>query len=219
MKSHGFTLLELVIALSITSIVGALAFVAMATSAQSAEIADAKAEAMDNVRNVMESMTRELEMASTRDNPGLDPPLEPITVVTNPDNPNFPVELVFQVPADPSGQTYSQPIRYRYFNEDTNGDGTLNSWEDADDDHILDRIIQRVQDINGDGDTDDDGEVRTVGAANNISGLQFQLVDSAGTPDPDGNMLEIAIVSERSFDNRPNNPVRVVLRSRVHLQN
>src|SRR5690606_10240154 len=102
----------------------------------------------------------------------LDPPLFPIEIKQNP-VPSSPVELIFQVPAGNSGRKWSPRIRYRFINEDVNGNSWLDAGEDLDGDQQLSRRIVRIQDTNGDGDTTDPGETRPLGTANALSNVQF----------------------------------------------
>jgi prepilin-type N-terminal cleavage/methylation domain-containing protein len=168
LRRGGFTLLELSIAIGILGIVAILLFAAMASSASAVSTSEARRRAHTSVRDVVAVMESELELAGKNDDPAVG--LTGLRVVGT-SNPS----LVFQVPLDQSGDNWSAPITYRYVNEDLDGDGVLDPGEDEDGDGALTRRIQRVQDMNGDGDTDDPGETRPLGGSNDVSNVIFAL--------------------------------------------
>lgn len=78
-----------------------------------------------------------------------------------------PGSIVFQKPLSVDGLLWSTPITIQIRNEDTDGDLLLSPGEDLDENGILDRVIERLQDgVAGqppDGDFDDPGERRILG--------------------------------------------------------
>lgn len=207
----GFTLMEVMIVAALLSVVGLLAFMAVQSAVSATEVAEAQGTAQVNVAQLVQIMTRELQLASTRADDSLSPPLEPAVLRNNP-APGVPLELEFQVPMDNTGRNWSTRIRYRYINEDANGNGRLDGGEDLNEDGLLNRRIVRMQDRNGDGDADDDGEQAPVAGANNVANATFAL---------NGNVLTITLVTDarvRRFG-RPSNTLTSSITSQVCLMN
>ena len=209
MRTQGFTLVELMISVAILVVVTGLGLVALQSSTTSIAVAKAKGDVQRSVRDIMTGLTRELQLASKRSDDSLSPPLLPLAVNTSPAT-GSPVEVVFQVPADGSGRNWSNPIRFRYLNEDANGNGRLDNGEDLDSDGVLARRIVRIEDRNGDGDTADAGEVTPVGAVNDLSNVQFTL---------NGDVLYITVAASKLVGVRRTNPVRARATSSIYLLN
>lgn len=174
MEKHGFTLLELMISAAILAVIGALGLAALQTSSTALATASAKALVQDNLRDALASMKQELQLAAKNADDSLLPPLAAVAVVANP-APRCPTEIVFQAPTDNTALRWTNPIRFRFYNEDANANGVLDAGEDADADRTLSRRILRLEDANGDGDTGDPGERSIVGGANNVSNVQFAV--------------------------------------------
>ncbi|HEO72164.1 MAG TPA: hypothetical protein ENN80_12955 [Candidatus Hydrogenedentes bacterium] len=192
--TEGFTLIEVVIAMAITMVVMALGTAVVRISAQSLKASEAKSIAQDNVRAVMAEMAHELELAATESSP---PDVYALRIS------NDPPEVTFQIPADLSGDNWSNPITYRYINEDTNQNAKLDPGEDEDGDGVLSRRIVRIQ----------SGQERPLGSANNIEDVQFDLDDS-------GSVLSITLAASASATVGDDyNKVRAVLSSRIQLLN
>lgn len=192
--NKGFTLLELMFSMSIFSVVAVFGFIALSSATQAIELAKADATVQQSVREVMMAVQNELEQASQRQDPSLDPPLNPVQVNLNVDQ-FSPVEIVFQRPQDQTGMQWTDPIRFRYLDEDLNGNGTLDNGEDADGDGVLSRRLLRIVDFNGDGNyTIEEGS--PVGAANNLSDVQFTI------PDGSERQVTIFIEAEQMIGNR-----------------
>lgn len=207
----GFTLMEVMIVAALLSVVGLLAFMAVQSAVSATEVAEAQGTAQVNVAQLVQIMTRELQLASTRADDSLSPPLEPAVLRNNP-APGVPLELEFQVPTDNTGRNWSTRIRYRYINEDANGNGRLDGGEDLNEDGLLNRRIVRMEDRNGDGDADDNDEQVPVAGANNVANATFAL---------NGNVLTITLVTDarvRRFG-RPSNTLTSSITSQVCLMN
>lgn len=205
----GFTLLEVVVAAGILVILGWVTFIALTSSVTSAEVASSKSLVIQDVRDLITSMSQELATASKRTDDSLNPRLDAIAVVPNPAA-GSPVEVVFQVPTDMSGRNWSRPIRYRFLNEDANGNNLLDSGEDVDGDRVLTRRIVRIQDLDGDGSTTGAGETRILGSANNIGDIQFAIA---------GDILTITVTATDLVGKSRVNPVRTTVSTNVHLLN
>ena len=211
MKECGFTLVELMISMALLTVIGTLSFVAIEAATSASVLAMAQDRVQSSVRDAMNAITTEAETAAKQSNNSLVPPLQTIEIVNAP-APGCPVELVFQVPLDGTRLLWSSPIRFRYINEDTNGNAALDPGEDVDGDGALTRRIVRMQDINGDGDEDDPGEQRPLAAANDLSDVQFAL-------DADHSLLTIRLEASALTSGRRMERVTAAVTSRVYVCN
>lgn len=202
-------MLELMIALGIIAIISMLGMTALESSTLAMSSSQSKEEVQSNIRDAISAMTRELQLASKATDDSLSPPLEQVTINLNP-APNSPVEIVFQTPTDGTGFRWSQPIRFRYVNEDSNGNGRLDNGEDADGDGALTRRIVRIQDRNGNGTTTDPGEETPVAGANDLTNAQFAR---------NGDVVTITLTSQKFLGMRRSNPVSATVSHDVYLQN
>jgi len=174
MKNYGFTLLELMISLALLSVISVLGFVVLAASGRVMNLAATQTTVDAELRDTINALRGELQLASKRTDASYVPPLTAVTVTSNPVA-GSPIEIVFQVPRDASGSLWSSPIRYRFINEDANANSRLDAGEDTDTNKVLTRRIVRIQDMNGNGSTADAGETRPLGAANDLSAVNFVL--------------------------------------------
>lgn len=209
MHRAGFSLVELLIAVTIVSMIAVIGLMALQSSNTSIAVAQAKAEAQANVRDVLLAMTGEIQLAAKQADDSLSPPLQPVEIVNNP-APASPVEVIFQTPLDATGLNWSGRIRFRFINEDANGNSFLDPGEDLDRDGVLSRRIIRIEDRNGDGDTADAGEMVSVADANNLSNVQFLL---------NNDVLTINATAAKLIGMRRDNPVMVAASARVYLLN
>jgi len=195
MGKTGFTLVELVIAMGIMLVVMAMGFVAVQASNRSAMTAQARATVQQNVRDVMAEMARELELAATVTTP---PDVYALSVSSNP------AEVVFQVPADLTGNNWSTPITYRFVNEDQNANGKLDDFEDdEDEDGVLTRRVIRLQ----------DWAQRPLGAANDLENVDFTL-------DATGRMLKVTLSASKGVGmGNDYDAARTALSSQIRLLN
>jgi hypothetical protein len=169
-----------------------------ATSAEM--VSSAKLQAQASLRDVLRDMTNEIQLAAKKDNTVLNPPVKALSVVS-------PTQIVFQIPADSLGSTWSTPITYQFVNEDTGRgsatkNGLLDTGEDANNDKALTRCITRTQ----------GGKARVIAAANNLSNVQFAL---NGTKD----VLTITVSASKATNNRRHDLISVTASSQVYLQN
>ena len=211
MRAQGFTLIEVLIASALLVFVLALCLVAVRTTALSMAVADASAVVQDNVRAAMDVMTKEIELAAKTTDSSLTPPLQALTIVTNPAE-DSPVEVVFQIQRmarlrtgrHPSGTAISARTTMTMASsrriEDTDGDGTLM------------RRIVRIQDMNSDGDTQDLGEVTPVGGANDLSDVQFTL-------NANNSVLTMTLTASRRVKGLQGDPITTSVTSKVYLLN
>jgi len=209
MDKHGFTLMELMMVVAILAVVGALGVAALQTSGAAMATASAKALVQDDLRDALASMKQELQLAAKNADDSLLPPLQAASVVANP-APRCPTEIVFQVPTDTTALRWTNPIRFRFYNEDTNGNGVLDPGEDGDGDGALSRRILRLEDTNGDGDTDDPGERSIVAGANNLSNVQFGV---------NNDVVTIALTAGKHQGLDTGHPITANVTTDIYLQN
>jgi len=196
----GFTLLEVAISSGILVIISLLMYSVIRASVSAQAVAEAEEMAQASARNVLTAMAQEIEVASKFSDPSLTPPLEALTLVS-------PTEVVFQVPLDGSGAAWSNPITYRYVNEDAGehegaNNAMLDDGEDLDEDGALTRRVVRIQ---GD-------DERIVGGANDISFLQFALSDN-------NDVLTITVAASKQTDLRRRDLATATASTSVYLQN
>lgn len=206
---QGFTLLELLISMAILTVFMLLGGLAVQMSITSVDTAEAAGMVQAEVRNVLQAVSAELALSAKRGNDALTPPLQDVTITENP-APNAPIELVFQVPLDDVGRTWSNPIRYRFVTEDANGNARLDPGEDSNGNGRLDRCIERIQDRNGDGDADDPGERTVLAGANNLNDVRFARV---------GNEIVVTVEATRLPGRQRIRPVTARVTGRVYLLN
>ncbi len=188
----GFTLVELSITTTIIIVIALLSIVALNTSSSSAALATARSQVTAEARDVLSIMTAELQQARKND-PFSSVPF--IEVVENPVE-GSPIEIVFTVPTDGTGENFSGPIRYRWVNEDTSeANGLLDANEDdLDGDGVLTRRLLRIEELIPA--TEDDEAVlatRIIGAANNLADVRFNLRENA---------VDISVTATRPISGR-----------------
>ncbi len=220
-RESGFTLLEVMIATTIMTFVGILAFMALRSSSSSVAAGAAQGQAQANVRDVIAAMTPELEVAAKEDEGSIN--LQRVRVYNNNALVGADVqgdEIRFQVPTDSTGTNWSSVIRYRFENEDANNNGLLDGNEDTNGDGLLTRRVVRVQDLNNDGDTADPGEVRPLGGANDISALTFSVNQPRDTVTITlSSTKAVARTATREGNDVEANLARSTLTSRVYIMN
>lgn len=209
MESRGFSLMELIISMGILTIVCLLSFVALQSTTAALATSNSKTEVSNNLRDAMSAIRGELQLAAKNADSTLIPALVATTINANPAT-LCPTEIVFQKPRNSTGKLWTTPIRFRYYNEDVNGNGVLDNGEDVDADHTLSRRILRIEDKNGDGDTNDPGERITLGGANDLSNVTFALAN---------NVVTVTLTSRKFLSGRHDHPVTQTVRSDIYLQN
>jgi prepilin-type N-terminal cleavage/methylation domain-containing protein len=193
--TSGFTLLELSISMALLSIISLMAFTVINGVTASVKLSSTKDQVQGAVRDTLSVMSAELEQASRKTNTGLTPPLQALAVLSA-------SSVRFQVPVDNTGTVFSQPITYALVNEDANGNGRLDAGEDANGDGTLTRRITRTQ----------NGVTRSIGAANNISSVQFAL-------NATGDLLAVTVTASQTVINARHDLVQATASSSIYLHN
>ena len=216
MRKAGFTLLEVSMALTILSVVSLLSFIVLRSSTESASLSQAKADVQASLRDVMTVLSDEVRSAYTDRTVASQPPIAPEdtqSIFIDEDG----TQLTCQVPI-PTGTatmvTASSPIVFRWENEDlasTTGlpNARLDPGEDTNGDGALTRRVVREQ----------SGVTTVVGAANNISNLQFQLLSNAATEETALTKLRIHLEATKRYGEGEGKWVRAQLETTIDLAN
>ncbi len=207
MRRAGFTLVELMIASSIFTLLSVAIYATVSATVEATGTATAESEVQQSLRDVMREITAEVQLAAAANDPTLADPLFGLQVVNVG---GVPSSITFQTPTDNTGINWSETITYFYANEDDDGDARLDAGEDDDGDGALTRRIMRSEDLNGDGDTNDPGEVRQIASANDISGVQFAF---------DGAALQVTLTASKQPNHNRNQAITATLTGNVFLMN
>jgi prepilin-type N-terminal cleavage/methylation domain-containing protein len=188
LRKGGFTLVETMIATGLLSVLSLLMFTAVQASIDSSRVANAETRVQSNIRETLPDMIREIELAARATTAAGVNGLAGITVFRDGVEMDWGISgdlVVFQTPLDNGGVNWSQPIQYRFVNEDVNSNSYLDDGEDAIDaddptndgngDGLLTRCIVREQDIDANGDFEGVGERRIIGAANELDDVVFTM--------------------------------------------
>ncbi len=211
MRSKGFTLLEMMMAVSILAIVGLLGLIVISSSAESAELAQAKAEVQAGLRDVMAAIMDAVREAYTDRTVAVSPPRSPVNVEsiqTSESNDR----ITFHVPVRVAGTAIvrgSTPITIQFENEDANGNALLDSGEDLNGDGTLNRRVLRMQ----------DGQTQVLGASNNISNLRFELQPNQNARDNLLTSLYVWLEASRRYGPGMKHLVRAELAAVIDLKN
>lgn len=207
LRNKGFTLIETMIATGLLSVLSLLMFTAVQASINSTRVANAETRVQNNIRETLPDMIREIELGATAETAAGTLGVTGITVFRDGVDMDWGIAgdlVVFQIPLDNAGAAWSQPIQYRFINEDINDNGILDVGEDTIDaedptadgngDGILTRCIVREQDIDSNGDFDGAGERRIIGAANELDDVVFTL-------NLTGDILTVTLRSRQVMEN------------------
>lgn len=209
MKSHGYTLLESIIATSILSIVSLLGFIVLKSSNDAAQLTSAKVDVQNNLRDTMSVLTRELREGVTKATTELTGAPEGLSAVALDGEGT---EIVFQIPDPQPGQTqiaYSTPIRFQLQFEDGNGNGKLDPDEDENGDGVLTRRVVRIQ----------DGVTTPIASANNIDSVEFILLQNQDSGNDNLTTVSIRLTGSKRHGTGDGHAVVSELSSTVRLVN
>jgi type II secretory pathway pseudopilin PulG len=212
-RREGFTLVELVVSLTILMIITALGFGATMSSVQSVSTSQAKEIVQGQVRDVLQEVSREVQLAAKVSNVSLTPPLAALEVK------NGGSEISFQIPLNNAATVWSTPITYRLINEDlpdANGYGNakLDPGEDKDwgkgADRLLTRSLVRIQ----------DGVWRNIAGATDLS-TNSRDTNNVIIPvfSLSNGVLTVTVSSTRSLSTRETLVVRASASTQIFIQN
>ncbi len=187
-NNKGFTLLELSMAMSLSSLlilsVAGILNRSMDTWAQEEDHATVN----QSLRVAEMSIRNTLISASLLGDISQAPPIQALTLNANPGT-----AVTVQQPLATDGTVWTSPITIQLRNEDANANLLLEPGEDLNNNGVLDRVVERLQDINGDGDFLDNGETRTL--SNNVDVMTLTL---------NGTVMTVNLVSRRPIDDAAN---------------
>ena len=209
MKNNGHTLVEIMVSMGILTVVSLLGFIVLQSSTSSAQLANAKVDVQNNLRDTMAALTDELREGVT-----------PITTKkTGAPSGLFPVAIgdsghaiTFQVAEPKAGEamySYSTPITFSLQNEDKNGNGLLDPKEDTNKDGALTRRIVRSQ----------AGATTPVAGATTIDAVTFSLLPNLATGVTDMTMVRITLRGSKRYGAREGQPVLAEMTSNIRLVN
>ncbi|MBI1320105.1 MAG: prepilin-type N-terminal cleavage/methylation domain-containing protein [Candidatus Hydrogenedens sp.] len=188
-NARGYTLLETMVVVAVMGGIFAITGTVLVRSAKVWHAEETFAAVSNGMRDAAMAISRDLQFARLEADLTQTPPVIGVTLGKG--------DIQFQMPQSADGNAWSPVVMFRLNNEDKNGNLRLDSGEDLDQDGILDRCIERVQDIDGDGKYEGDGEVRVV--ARGIDRLSFQQ-------EPGSTLIEVAIEARVPDPGRENVP-------------
>lgn len=182
----GFTLLEIMVVVALLSVLLLTVGTVWLNAFSVWEVQDDFALTNAALRDSSSTIADEVRLSTRFDLPSALPPVIGLTVEGDP-----PTSVTFQKPLTPDGLQWTVPITFRLYNEDVNGDLRLDASEDLNQNGLLDRVIERLEDKDGNGVYDAPGEARIV--ARGIDNLVFTL---------NGDKLDMIITARRKSDRR-----------------
>lgn len=214
-KQAGFTLLEMLVSVSILTVVSLLTFVALQSSTQSNIVSAAKEEVGANLRDALLALNAEVRQAYTARTVDADPPIAPedafaITVINNGRGLRYCVPEPSPTSPIPGA---SAPIEIIFENEDIAGgapNGLLEDGEDLNGDGALTRRLVRRE----------NGVDRYLGSANNISDVLFSLEENSAAASTTLNTLTVTLSGSKAVTSGGNTSlVQSEISSRLHMEN
>ncbi|HOQ88845.1 MAG TPA: prepilin-type N-terminal cleavage/methylation domain-containing protein [Candidatus Hydrogenedentes bacterium] len=184
-QRHGFTLLELMMAMAVLGIVALISGSVYVSTYRSTLINSAANDLQREVRDALSALNAEVQFAVKPARPGLTLPAGAQEITVSPDGRT----VTYVVPTDLTGQNFSDPITIAFETEDTPipenvneefGNAVLDSGEDQNGDGILNRRLVLSR----------DDETRALGSANSLADVTFSL-------SPDGSMLIVNVTATR----------------------
>lgn len=189
MYERGHSLLEVMVASSILTVVSLLGFIVVKSSNETAQLTTAKAEVQNNLRDSMAALVDELREGVTVATTELTGAPEDLAAVSVEDDGK---RIVFQIPAPEPGATqiaYSTPVSFTLENEDENGNGRLDAGEDENGDGALTRRIVRVQ----------DGAETPVAGATTIDDVTFTLLENQAEDNDNLTTVRIQMAGSKRY--------------------
>ncbi len=199
-STQGFSLLELMISTGVFAVVMVIASACWVSALNLWEAERSHSDLNAGLRTTAWYISQELAAAAATDRDSLEPQVEGLTVSAP-----SPTEITFQKPLATDESVWSTPIIIRHRNEDTNGNLKRDPGEDLDENGVADRVVERLEDINGDGSFDGPGETIVLGRS--IDAMAAQVI---------GSQLEVALTA-RTMGSRKERAVSHDMLFRVRL--
>lgn len=209
MNDHGHTMIEMMVSMAILSIVSLLGFIVLQSSTSSAQLANAKVDVQNNLRDTMAALTEELREGVTEittEKTGAPADLFPVAISDEGRS------ITFQMPEPVAGEgmyAYSRPVTFSLQNEDVNENGQLDPDEDTNSDGALTRRIVRSQ----------NGETTPVAGATTIDGVTFTLLANQATGVTDMTTVQITLRGSKRYGAGDGRPVLAEMTSNIRLVN
>ncbi len=215
MRKQGFTLLELMMSMSVMLIVSMLGYYVLKASTDSAELAKTKDEVQACLRDTLTALTADVREAYTQRTVNPVPPVAPagaqaIAVGTGG------TSLVFYLPVPTGDANFirsSSAITIAFQNEDGASGGTVNAvldpGEDQNHDRVLNRRLIRTQ----------NGQTTALGAANDLSQATFVLLKNQNSRDDNMTSLQVTLEATKMYGPAHKKLCRERLQGVIDLQN
>lgn len=168
---HGFTLVETMITITLLSAMFAITGTVMVRMAGSWRAQQAYTQVTGALRDATLALSSEIEAAAFEDNSTIAPPIKGLSLDKSG------TSVSYQVPLSLDGKTWSNVIVIRLRSEDRNMNLQLDKGEDEDGNGFLDRVIERLEDLDGDGAYKSPGETRIL--AKGIDKLTFKREENS----------------------------------------
>ena len=209
MNNQGHTMVEMMVSMAILSIVSLLGFIVLQSSTSSAQLANAKVDVQNNLRDTMAVLTAELREGVT----------EITTEKTGAPEDLFPVaigdegrSITLQMPEPVAGEAmyaYSTPVTFSLENEDANGNGRLDPDEDTNSDGALTRRVVRSK----------DGATEPVAGATTIDTVNFTLLANQAAGVTDLTTVQIILRGSKRYGAGEGKPIFAEMTSNIRLVN
>jgi len=155
-RPTGFSLVEITVVVALVSILALLVGTVWIGALNVWEVQETEAQVNESLRQATSLIADELRQASLEAVPSVTPAVAGLVVGSARDS------VTFQRPLDAAGETWSSPVTIQWYSEDVNGNLLLDGDEDSNGNGALDRVIERRQDLNGDGEIAGPGEVQIL---------------------------------------------------------
>ena len=175
------------------------------STAKSWRAAEAYASVTRGQRDTALAIGQHLEQAKYEPDLTASPPVNGVSISESGE------EIRFHLPASADGKTWSSEIRIRLRNEDQNGNLVNDLGEDYDRNGVLDRVVERLENLDDDEKSfSGPGETRVL--ARGVSGLNFNM-------EPGSRWVNVAVTAEARDLGRAGAIVSEVSRFRVLVRN
>jgi len=200
----GYTLIEIMVVAGVLAGLFAITGTVLVQSAKVWQNEQTYASVSASMRDGALAITRELEFARLEADIASVPPVMGVTIGESKGS------ISFQLPASADGAAWAPPVTFQLRSEDLNDNLLLDTGEDFDQNGVLDRVIERRQDVNGDKKFVGAEEVRVV--ARGVDRLTFLR-------EPGSAWVEVAIESRAADPGRAGTAQSQISRFSVRVKN